>query len=278
MSAGKNVRNQVIEILGSEFPLSAKQIFNRVKKRGLSGTYHGMYDCVQEMVRTGVINKEGVEYHLNQKWIMNIKLFINNVENNYNPFKNEAYRHVDIHLTKDAKVLGFSSIESFYDFMNASRKELIDRNGENHNGVFWLADHLPGPLLFMGDRIKTIKKMNDNKIKHYIAIRGNKPVDKFVLNFYNSLGLDTVKIGVKDKIKHTIAIYDDVLMIWLPNIPMIDVNNYLDGIDNVEGMDLNGLIDIMQRKNGFHVLVVENKNLVDYYKKIIVDIVESKDT
>ena len=277
MSAGKNVRNQVIEILGSEFPLSAKQIFNRVKKQGISGTYHGVYDCVQEMVRTGVINKDGVEYHLNQKWIMNIKLFINNVENNYNPFKNEAYRHVDIHLTKDAKVLGFSSIESFYDFMNASRKKLIDKNGENHNGVFWLTNHIFGPLLFMRDRLNSVKQMNDKKIKHYIAIRGNGSIDKYILDFYNRLGLTTVKTGVSDGIKYTLAVYDNVLMILMPNQTFLEIDNFLEGVTSVEDLDTSILFELIKKKQHFHVLIVENKSLVDYYKKIIVDLVEAKD-
>jgi hypothetical protein len=264
MSVEKNVRNQVVEILGSEFPLSAKQIFNRVKKRGLSGTYHGVYDCVQEMVRTGVVVKNEKEYQLSGKWVTNTVTQMNKIEINQIQINN-VFKSVKGMET--ARVLKFSSLNDYMKFLSDFKEKFIsETNVGEKRTMAWLGKHVVGPALFMNHRSEMINRIKKKGIEYLVAIRGDCIFDKFADKFYKNNCLETARIGVDDKSGDTVAVYDDVVIIAISEDMKIVVNNFCESVSDISDMNIRLLFeDFNKSEKNLYAIMIKNRDLANYY-------------
>ena len=75
----KDTKNIIISVLLEEWPLSAKIIYNKVRReKGI--TYQAIFKTLMEMVDKGIIARENKEYRINLKWVGDIKNFIKDVE------------------------------------------------------------------------------------------------------------------------------------------------------------------------------------------------------
>ena len=74
------VKELIVEILGNEFPLSAKKIYNYItKKYGKQLTYHAVYKAINALLDSRVISKRETQYSLNKEYINRICDFANRV-------------------------------------------------------------------------------------------------------------------------------------------------------------------------------------------------------
>src|SRR3989344_5021868 len=71
---GNSSKDFILAILSKEFPLTSKQIFNKVKlesKKQIS--YQAVHKVLQEMVLSGILSKENALYQINSNWINQMK-------------------------------------------------------------------------------------------------------------------------------------------------------------------------------------------------------------
>jgi hypothetical protein len=281
MSAGKNVRNQVIEILGSEFPLSAKQIFNRVKKQGISGTYHGVYDCVQEMVRTGVINKEGVEYSLSGKWITSTCVIMERIQIKHTLGK------IDNTTEKSGiKTMVFDSYSDYVKFVRKYDKYFIENVDSNKNNkICWLAYHASRPILNAEQNVEFAKKLKKKNIDFSIAICGNTKLDKISKTVFESCGLNKVVLDVLNRFGMSIAIYNDVAICSIFNDKFTQERNkiYRESDKNQENSheisrSISKVANFINSVNtSVTVMIVKNPDVVNLYRNYILSFFDSED-
>lgn len=262
-------KDQIIEVLSSRFPLSAKRIYNELKKRYLSSvTYHACYMHIQELVGQGVLVKEGMEYRLDGRWIEKSQTFFNNTEMNYAEINNSS-----INLAKEKEcitMLRFESLDKMHDFMTSFKKRFIDSASTRKTSeVYWLVDHLAGPIFYMKERAEYMQKIKDEGITYGIAIRGFGNMDKFVENMYRGFGLDTIRIGVSDYDSSTVAIFNDILFhILMPE----DIRKALDDLFKMEISSNNMpvfLNELINRKANIYLIIIKSPELVKYYKEKI---------
>ena len=85
----KSTREIIISVLIKEYPLSAKEVYNRVLKvSSKDTTYQAVHKAIQELSAEGSITKQGKDYQLNPNWITNLKSFVKDAEESYT--KNQA--------------------------------------------------------------------------------------------------------------------------------------------------------------------------------------------
>lgn len=79
-----NAKDLVMRILGKEWPLSAKEIFIRIKKEASGNfSYQGVHKAMQQLCAEGVLVKKDNHYLLNIDWIRREKQNSTNLEEKY---------------------------------------------------------------------------------------------------------------------------------------------------------------------------------------------------
>ena len=80
-----SVKDLIISILGKEWPLSTRQIFNRIQKiYALSCSYQAVHKSIKKLLESSVIEKNGKEYQLNLAWLDELKNFSEDIQKEYN--------------------------------------------------------------------------------------------------------------------------------------------------------------------------------------------------
>src|SRR3989344_2244287 len=96
-------KENIILILSEQWPLSTKEIFERVRKSsGNPLTYQAVHKSLRELLDEAVLEKETGKYKLSKNWILNTKQFILSIDKRYS--------------VKEAFIANLSSFKSSFDF------------------------------------------------------------------------------------------------------------------------------------------------------------------
>lgn len=94
----------IIDILSEEWPLSARIIWNKIKKNySKSLTYQAVYKLIQKMLSENILIKKENKYYLNPLWIKESKDFFDILSTNYYSNKREEVPYSKSHLKKSVK-------------------------------------------------------------------------------------------------------------------------------------------------------------------------------
>ena len=185
-----NVRDAVVAVLVNEWPLSAKQIYDRTTDMGLSVSYQAVYKTISKLMESSVIRKIGNNYLLDDEWISGVKGFADNVEKRYSrEIATEILKNV-----KNARVLNFNSEFEMNTFMLKFIHEKLANAGKDDlccsywNRSWWT-------MIYPKEMYSAFKNAK-NKDKMYILFSDNGIFDKWAAKFCKSFGFN-VKCGVK---------------------------------------------------------------------------------
>lgn len=80
----RNVREAVISILGRNFPLTIRKIYNQVNKEyHLGVTYQAVFKILKELTEDCIVQKENKEYRLDMNWIKQLENELEVIKHNY---------------------------------------------------------------------------------------------------------------------------------------------------------------------------------------------------
>ena len=197
-----STKEQIINLLKKEFPLSLTQIF-RMTKSEKKVTYQGIRKAVNEMVKDNIIEKLDKQYFLNKLWV---KEQTKSFSDAYSNYFNINYNPNQIDNQSSIQVFRFSSLKDTLNFMiNAySKGHLVNKET---NTIYISLRRLP-PIIppSLIQFLKTLQK--DNKL--YIICKSDKLADRWAAKFYRSLGV-TVKTGI-DIPHQNIACFGDFML------------------------------------------------------------------
>lgn len=257
-------KEQIIGILAEQFPLTAKRLYNLMKKRYMSGTtYHAVYKQLRELVKKGVVVKNGTQYRLSEEWMVNTRRFLSTVENNY------AAEKLNGASVDCVRLLSFKSQTDFYNFIESMRNNFIRENKSKE--ILWVVNHAWGPLFFMNSAAESIKEAKKNGIKFYMCIRGGSMLDKVVADFYKSMNIKHVTYNIGSKNNYSIYIYGNELI--LVDHPQ-DVSEQIDVVfkrtKKMSDINLGRLYQcVMQKEQPVQAIIVKNRRFVERYKNTI---------
>lgn len=210
----KSMKVQIIEILSREFPLTARKVYNKIIKKGISVTYHGVYDCMQDMVKKGILLKNGTSYTLSNKWVVDTCIIMEKIR------VRQTIGPMDLFSSKgSSEVLKFESYSDFSKFLIDFGDYFVENCIKTEdNIIYWITDHMIVGTLTIMKNADTFKKMKEKNIKHRSLVSGNTPLDEFVKALYCSVrGIDQMKTGIRTIPRTTVGVYNDmVLQIIMP--------------------------------------------------------------
>jgi len=262
-------KDQIVALLGEQFPLTAHKVYNLMKKRYLTATtYHAVYKHLRHLAEEGVLVKNGAEYMLNGEWIKKSREFAVQTEINYGSDLLEGVKG----KVEAGMVVPFSSLSEFYGFLNRFRGKFIESaDPSKENNICYLGDHSWGPLIYMKDRVDAIGKMQERGIKYTVCVRGNTTLDRCVMKFYKNLGVKDVFCGIKDGGSGVLTLYNDVVLYSMhPPELMRKIDRIFKRTNKTGDVVANsGLMSILNTQSKFYAVIVKDRKMAEHYRGLI---------
>lgn len=207
-----SVKNAIISILANEWPLSAKEIHNRLQKNhGLTISYQAVHKALNEMEPEGILEKNGKNYSICETWITNLNTFSSELEKKYQ--NNCGKYEIDSAFdgTIQWKFTDFSLLVVTMADLLAKRTLMRSKDV----GPLGILRHIWWPLEFKFSDIRLLQKMIKNNPTTYMLYKYNDPFDQWCKKEYMKLGWTGIKQTADfDKYDDEIMIHGDSIITY----------------------------------------------------------------
>lgn len=267
---GKSVKELVVVILGSLWPLKIKQIHNHLKQDiNIDVSYQAVYKSILELNKEGILTKTENGWQLSFEWITNTYNFFHKLKDSYrgNPLFNSFIKEGNI-ITINLKNL--IELDKFY-------FELFDNliaNSKKKSIIFCLR-HNWRPLLYPQKEYDLLQK--DSKQYYFLSV-GNTPLDKWCSEFEKKSGAK-IKNGVNYTTACDVYVIDDlIIQIYIPKEALEKIETLFEYSKKRGDIDINNIIHNIFEKY-FKIVVVINRNdeLARQMRRQILDLFKIKD-
>ena len=245
-----NVKNLVFSILTNEYPLKIIELTNFIRKRyGKTVTFQAVRKAVLQLVDEDILTKEHDKFSINKSWVFETKKTLDALHEKLN---SKAKRTNEIEsIQGDISVFTFDSLNNMMKFW----QELVDDWYKNFTDDYpyncYQGGHLWEGLLHLDMERKIMEQMKNKGIKSYQLIYNNTPLDIFIKNFYESIGIKTRNIPSQAEFDNSyfVATYGDLIVqAHYPKNLVKKIDAFFRKTKNFETMNIKELHDIVSSK------------------------------
>lgn len=259
----KNTKDAVITALTYEWPLTLKQIYNKIKKQySYSSTYQSVYKAVKELVEKKVLQEKNKKYEIDIEWIKKLQSFTDIVETNYYA-KQKIYSIAGLtesNSNQDITILNFETLfdaeKYLYYFM---KTELFKKKNQI---ICYQINHEWKPLFYLRAEYNYYTRLIEKGHKIYLLSSSNYYLEELFKDFYKFVGVNfkTSKILQSQDI---IAFDDYFIQIFIPEEIKLLIKRGL------ENKDIMGLFKTLNKKSVIKLIINKDSYLANEIKKQI---------
>jgi hypothetical protein len=253
-------KDQIVSLLLEEKGLNAKEVHLRISKTK-KASYQATHKALNELVNENVLQKERTNYSINEKWIGNLKKFVEQ-------FEQQSKALITTQNTE--QTIEFDKLYTFLESMLQLFSSDILYKKCNHNYGGGILTHLWWPLSFDDAGYKKFMHMGSAH-DSYILVPKNTPVDQWLKAYYEKTGFKGVLLGADYKIEDDLAIVGDYLIYVFIEPKMKSKIDELYSNTNLSEAINKGILEtILMEKTKIKVTIIKNKPLVkQYWEKIL---------
>jgi len=260
----KSVKDAIISILSKEWPLTAKKIYNIVRKtHGLSVSYQAVHKVLAEMVRDSTLAKDGKEYSISPEWIERNKEFYLKLEAKRKGAVSHSHEELfDRNLTE----LEFDNLYEYYtkmlDFFRyiagVPYPEINDIEGPVAAQLY----HMYWILAATKKQDEQMRFIMGHSPNSFFICRGDTKTDRLLAKYFESLGI-RVKIGVEcAEVCDIFTGGGFVTQTFFTKELKEDLNRLYANFGNISKSDMLELYDrIYSKKTSIRVVIIKNPEL-----------------
>lgn len=254
--APKTVKEKIIVLLASEFPLTVKELKIKIKTSfNESVSYQSVHKELNHLIGDEILRCENKKYLLNIEWIKQVGLFSDLILSNYTSQKKHSINKL-LELKNDGDSMSFD-FESYAQLDNYFF-ELIDYFNEffeKDKTILMHYSHNWWPIMYPLREKEVISKL---KSKIYGVCGSNSNIDKYCSSFEKTIGLHVLFTN-NPKLHWNINVMGDLIFSFYGDDTINkDINDFFKKYKDLKTIDLKGLTDILQKKGKFRVLVVKD--------------------
>ena len=255
----KTVKEKIILILSSEFPLTVKDLKLKIKNNfNESVSYQSVHKELNHLIQEDIILQETKKYLLNIVWIKQVGLFSDLIISNYTSQKKHSINKL-LELKNEGDSLSFDFgsyaeldnyflelLDYFNEFFDTDKKILMHYH---HN--WW-------PLVYPAREKQVISKL---KSKIYGICAFNFKIDQFCLKFERDIGFKILVSNNTNLSWKTNVLGDLIVYFYGDNQIHQELGNYFVKYKDCPCGDLNELLEMIHKKGKFRVLIVKDSEL-----------------
>jgi hypothetical protein len=261
------VREALLNILADEFPLSTNQLRSKIRRSfGLSVTYQAVHKELIKLEKYEVVEKQADNYLLSLDWIKNNALFFSQTELNYCRIKRYSANIIrKVQEEGDLVNLEFSSISELDDYF-VNIMDNFQTLAPKNTSIIMHYRHNWYPILYAKKEVEIIQK-NANNSRFYCLCGSNTAFDRWSTAYENSIGMHVkYKRGVAEK--WDLQVYGDVIIQFHLDPQVTEsMDAFFKNNVNILHYNPKELIDIMNRRGKFTVMIYKNALLAEQLRK-----------
>ncbi len=199
----KTAKNLIIKTLSETWPLSAKKLYNTLKKgHGLGVTYQAVHFALKELTQQSILLHQNKQYLLSPEWVEKITAFT--------AILTEKYLKHGLIKPKQLEELNFRNVAEAWGFILSNASTDFFGNSK----IFYATLRKFFPIPVSPSQIEKIKNFCST---HEVVLlcESNNLIDKIVAKFLRNLGA-RVYLGVSSaKLSNVIVFKDSLLSVYI---------------------------------------------------------------
>jgi len=266
-----NVRNQIIQVLSEEWPLTARQIYTKISRQTPATiTYQGVHKAVRQLEENGVLTRKDNKYQVDLEWLKSIRAFSELVQRKY-------LNKVSGDSSPDKMSFVFDTVSEADAFI----LDILSSSDIPAGATVYLSwNHLWVPIFISRS---TYKKFTDMLLglpaqggKFYSVCPSDTPIDRWCASFWQKKGLQA-KLGVKISPDSSFVVLGDVVVqVLYPLEIRTRLDRAFSRAKTVHDLDPDKLFEeVFEKKTKIPLVVSKNSALAEHFKDQIVKAFES---
>lgn len=254
--APKTVKEKIIVILSSEFPLTIKEMKAKIKKSfNQSVSYQSVHKELNRLTKEEITIHKQKKYMLNIDWIRQVGLFSDLIISNYTSQKKHSINKL-LELKNDGDSMSFDFesyaqldryffelLTYFNEFFETDKKILM-----HYYNNWW-------PLVYPLKEKRVVTKL---KSKIYGICGSNNIIDKFCIDYENKIGMNVLQSN-DPNLHWNVNIMGDLIFSFYSD-PIVEkaIANFFKKHKDLKSLDINELVNIVEMKGKFRVVVLKD--------------------
>ncbi|HLC62320.1 MAG TPA: hypothetical protein VJI52_04865 [Candidatus Nanoarchaeia archaeon] len=202
-------KQKIFEVLSEKWPLTAKTIFEAVKKFYASElTYQAVHKTLKEMELEKMVIKKNNGYSLNVDWLQGVKKSIEQVEKRY-------LENNKIKIPQDFSGSIELEFDSYTDLTVSTAELILSRqlaNGPEDKEMICTLEYGWWPFKFRFEHFEILAKMMFKNPDSKNIIRKKTPFGEWIRAQYKKIGAVSAPIGTKLEIDEDIFVLGNCLV------------------------------------------------------------------
>ncbi|MFH0955089.1 MAG: hypothetical protein V1777_03210 [Candidatus Micrarchaeota archaeon] len=230
-------KQQILEAIGSDAPLTAKQVFEQVRqKNNASISYQAVHKTLTALERELVLEKTSKGYQFNRAWLDKTEQWLKTA-------KERLTEKMDLEKP-ELKI--FDTIVELGDFLIFDLYQ-YPKSSEVPTVCLWR--NMYSLIGLSKQTMDEIRKTTKQK-KYFVLCRGNTLVDKFLAKTFEKVGT-RVKLGIPPDLQDCdlFAVGDHVCEVYFSPQHMKWWKEVWIKPKKVSELDLDGILSAMQKTN-----------------------------
>jgi len=267
-----STKDQIIEILSHEWPLSAKGIYAKIQKNPSECvSYQAIHKILSNLVEEAIICRVDGKYRLNLSWVKEIKNFASIVEDNYIKGTNLPLLEgiAEINASENTVVLDFNSlIELDKCWMDIEKNYILNLSDADSRDICWMGRHTWWVFAYPDEEYELNKAIKDVGATVYMLCKGNTPLDREAASFYRKMGVP-FKYGVNCAENSDILVFgDNVMQVIHPPYIKEEIEKIYSNVKRSSKVDLPHFIrNILTKKIKLQIIINKNEDLAEQLRR-----------
>ncbi|MFA5856304.1 MAG: hypothetical protein WC867_03035 [Candidatus Pacearchaeota archaeon] len=259
-----STKDMIITLLTYEWPLTLKQIYNRIKKQyTYSSTYQSVYKAVKELCEKKSLIEKDKKYEINIDWIKKLQSFTDIVETNY--YAKEKIHSIaglkESKSNQDITIINFETIfdaeKYLYYFM---KTELFKTKNQE---ICYQVNHEWKPIFYLRAEHNYYLRLLEKGHKIYFVSSGNSYLEGLSKKFYDAIGVN-FKIDEFNQVQDSIAFNDIFIQVFIPNELKKEMKL------NLKNKDVLKLLKTLNTSSSIKMIINKDSHLAEEFKKQII--------
>ena len=252
----KTVKEKIIFLLSSEFPLSVKELRSKIKTRfNESVSYQSVHKELNRLIQEDIIVCEKKRYMLNTEWIKQVSLFSDLILSSYTRQKKHSINKL-LELKNDGDSLSFDFTS--YAELDQYFLELLDFFNEFFGAdkqILMHCHHTWWPILYPLREKQVLKKL---KSGFYCVYGSQTGIDKYCFDYNSSIGIKGT-FSKDPNIHWNVNILGDLIFSFYGDAKINqEIHDFFKANKDRKNLDLSALTEIIEKKGRFRVVVLKD--------------------
>lgn len=249
LGVNMKTKDKIIDLLGKEWPLTAKKIHFQLKKHYRVGiTYHSVYELIQNLLSEKSLIKIKSQYLLNTQWLKEKRDYFEALEKAYE--FNKPIKFID----KNTSQVKVTSINELYQFLAHNFDNDFFAYAESSNMCIYF-NHVWGSF-FTPEKAAKLNKCF--KKKAYLLCKNDSTLDRRIAGYYKKKGIKT-RLGIELFPQDTIIQGDTTIQIHFSDEIEAELDQIFD--KKISISTIRQAKNILEKPTTINVVITRNKTI-----------------